>query len=103
MQNEVREIEHILTNVVLIDRGRGALVMDMQDAGTRYLKLTCGENVQLPAHPVSRRKSLQGTEYIFDGVPRELLEPLGPVSKPNLVELFVAVVGDASANGVAGE
>ncbi len=90
--HEVREIEHILTDVVFINRGRACLTSSMEDIATQYVKLTAGEQVNAPAAPLFQRRSLAGTEYIFRGVPAGELAGLGEVSTPNLAELFVAVV-----------
>lgn len=90
--HEVREIEHILTDVVFMHRGRDALTLNMASVADTYLKLTCGGEPQLPAQPLYSRKGLSGNEHIFAGVPRPTLEALGEVSTPNLAELFVAVV-----------
>lgn len=90
--HEVREIEHILTNVVFIHKGRAALSASMDDIGGQFSKLTASENIDLPAMPIATKKTLSGTEYIFNGVAREVLEPHGELSTPNLAELFVAIV-----------
>ena len=47
-------------------------------------------------NPLSTRQTLQGTEYVFDGVTRaELAQAVDPqqIVTPNLAELFVAVIG----------
>lgn len=90
--HEVREIEHILTDVVLIDKGRAALSTSMADIGERFFKLTASENVDLPTQPLSVHKSISGTEFIFKDVARDQLQGLGDLSTPNLAELFVAIV-----------
>ncbi len=91
--HEVREIEHILTDVVLIHRGRVRLAAAMEDIATQYVKLTCSGEAPLPASPLASRQGLAGHEHIFNGVPREQLESIGDISVPNLAELFVALVG----------
>lgn len=98
--HEVREIEHILTDVVFIHKGRAALSASMADIGQQFTKLTANENTQLPVQPISTKKSLSGTEYIFNGVNRDLLESHGELSTPNLAELFVAIV-NPQEGGVA--
>ena len=90
--HEVREIEHILTDVVFINRGRCALNLNMAAAEETFVKLITAQSTDLPAAPISTRKSISGTTHIFKNVPREALAELGELSTPNLVELFVAVV-----------
>ena len=90
--HEVREIEHILTDVVFIHKGRTALSVSMAEVGDQFAKLTTNGSAELPAQPISSKKSLSGTEYIFRGVARDVLEGHGELATPNLAELFVAIV-----------
>ncbi len=92
--HEVREIEHILTDVVFIHKGSARLNLAMQEVGENFAKLVTSADVNLPVKPVSTRRTLGGTEHSFEGVDRTLLQDLGELSTPNLAELFVAVVGD---------
>ena len=90
--HEVREIEHILTDVVFIHKGRAALTASMSEIGDQFTKLTADKTAELPAQPISTKKSLSGTEYIFKGVSKDVLEGHGVLTTPNLAELFVAIV-----------
>lgn len=71
----------------------------MDELAQRFTKVTAppDSNATLLAlNPISTRQSLQGTEYVFDGVTREqLAQTLDPqqIVTPNLAELFVAVMG----------
>jgi ABC-2 type transport system ATP-binding protein len=94
--HEVREIEHILTDVVFIHKGSVCLSLAMSDLDSHYLKLTTSESTQMPVEPMSRHTTLNGTEYIFQGVERAELAGLGVISTPNLAELFVATVGETT-------
>ncbi len=92
--HEVREIEHILTDVVFIHKGTARLHLSMDDISERFVKLTtsASANTAVPEGWLSQRQSLSGTEYIFDRGNVGALEPLGELSTPNIAELFVAVV-----------
>ncbi len=90
--HEVREIEHILTDVVFIDHGRARLACSMEEVAATFHKLVCAENTSPPLTPLCRRTTLSGAEFIFQGADPAQLEPLGQVSVPNLAELFVALV-----------
>lgn len=92
--HEVREIEHILTDVAFIHHGRVPLKLSMAEVGATFTKLQAGADVALPCQPLATRRSLSGTEHIFQGVDREVLQGLGELSTPNLAELFVALVGE---------
>ena len=63
--HEVREIEHILTDVVFIHRGKACLSLTMDDLAKQFCKLTSGqESVQKirDLKPIAERKTLQGAE-----------------------------------------
>ncbi|MEM7079671.1 MAG: ABC transporter ATP-binding protein [Pseudomonadota bacterium] len=92
--HEVREIEHILTDVVFIHKGRTLLSAPMEDLAQRYTKLVTPDEVSLPTPPISTKRGLSGYEYVVQDVPRNELAELGSVTTPNLAELFVAVVGE---------
>ena len=94
--HEVREIEHMLTDVVFIHQGKACLTISMDKIADRYVKLISSDRA-IAQHselgsPLFSRRTLAGTESIFLGVDRAKLEHLGEVATPNLAELFVAVV-----------
>lgn len=91
--HEVREIEHILTDVVFIDQGKARLTLSMQDLDAHFIKLVSNEVPKLPNHsPLASKKTLRGVESIYQGVEQQILQPFGETTTPNLAELFVAVV-----------
>jgi ABC-2 type transport system ATP-binding protein len=94
--HEVREIEHLLTDVVFINHGRNVLDIETAALEDRFAKLIAEPAAAESARrlgPLSELQTLQGVEFIFDGVSRGQLKELGAVHTPNLAELFVAVVG----------
>ncbi len=94
--HEVREIEHLLTDVIFLSHGRCRLSIETAALEGRFTKLVAdpaGADAARPLNPLFEQRSLQGVELIFDGVPRDQLAALGDVHTPNLAELFVAVVG----------
>ena len=90
--HEVREIEHILTDVVLIHRGRIRLAASMEEIANRFAKVVCNSDQSLPGTPIFSRQGINGHEHIFSGIDPEQLRALGDVSVPNLAELFMALV-----------
>jgi len=88
--HEVREIEHVLTDVVFIRKGKSVLAESIDTIREQYLKLTTGATTNVPGGYLSRRTSLAGVEYLYRGVSRGQLEGLGDICIPDLVELFVA-------------
>ena len=94
--HEVREIEHILTDVVFIHEGRNVLNITMDSLVDEFSKLTVphAEAAAIRSlEPLSEKQTLQGTEFIFRGKDRQALALRGEISTPNLPELFIAVMG----------
>ena len=102
--HQVDEIEHILTDLVFIDRGRILLDCSMDAFASRYVELGVGPE-QLDAarslRPMNERQLFGRSILLFDGVERERLAPLGDVRTPSVADLFVAVVGRPSAGATS--
>jgi ABC-2 type transport system ATP-binding protein len=94
--HQVEEIEHVLTAVMFIDRGRIVFDRSMDDLESRYLELTVRPEQIAAARglkPMSERQGIGCSILLFDGVDRKQLDPLGEVRTPGIADLFVAVVG----------
>jgi ABC-2 type transport system ATP-binding protein len=94
--HQVEEIQHILTDVMFVDRGRIVLASSMEDFETRYLELMVHPDALAAAkacHPLQERILFGRTIMLFDGVPRERLAPLGELRTPGLADLFMALLG----------
>lgn len=95
--HEVREIEHILTDVVFIHKGRHMLNLTMDSLVEEFSKLTVPKadaQAIRPLGPIAEKQTPHGTEFIFRGHDRQTLAAHGELGTPNLPELFIAVMGD---------
>jgi ABC-2 type transport system ATP-binding protein len=102
--HQVEEIQHILTDVVFLDRGRVVLDCSMEAFEARYLELMVGPDQLAAAQalaPIHERRVFGRSLLLFDGVPRERLAPLGEVRTPSLADLFVALMGQTSGSEAA--
>ncbi len=104
--HQIGEIEHILTDVLFMYRGRLILDMAVDDIPAHFTQLIV--NVQGLAaarafHPLSERELLNQHQLIFRGVDRARLEALGETSVPSLEDLFVACVEAEDNATQAGE
>ncbi|MFV0277979.1 MAG: ABC transporter ATP-binding protein [Parahaliea sp.] len=100
--HQVEEVEHILTRVAFMHRGRLVLQEDMASLEARYLELhAVGEKVaRAEAIPhVGSRPILGGRALIYENVDRALLASLGEVRSPRLSDLFVASIGGGINHG----
>jgi ABC-2 type transport system ATP-binding protein len=108
--HQVEEIQHVLTDVTFIDRGRIVFGCSMEEFEARYLEVTVKpEQVEAARalKPMQERQLLGRSTYLFDGVERTRLAGLGEVRTPSIADLFVAVIGNqagrtqANRTGVA--
>jgi ABC-2 type transport system ATP-binding protein len=105
--HQVEELQHVLTDLMFMDRGRIVLDTSMEDVESRYAELTV-----LPAQlataralkPISERDVLGRSILLFDlaasRVDRQQLVALGEVRTPGIADLFVAVLGEAKGAAV---
>ena len=98
--HQVEEIEHILTDLLFIDRGRIVLDATMDQVQESYAQVAVRPE-QLEAaraqKPIAERQGLGRTHMLFKGVDRVDLERLGDVGVPSVADLFVAVIQGARA------
>jgi len=102
--HDVDEIQHVLTDVVFLDRGRIVLDCSLEDFETRYAEVMVGPEQAAAARtlgPIYERQLFGRSLFIFDSVDRARLEPLGEVRTPSLSDLFVALMGPSEAQGAA--
>jgi len=98
--HQVEEIEHILTDLIFIDRGRIVLDATMDEVQESYAQVAVRPE-QLEAarakKPIAERQGLGRTHMLYRGVDRVDLERLGDVGVPSVADLFVAVIQGARA------
>ena len=102
--HQVEELEHVLTDVLFIDRGRIVFESTMEDVESRYLEvLVHPERVDAARalNPLYARQTIGRSILLFEGADREQLAALGDVRTPSIADLFVAVMGNEMARGVA--
>jgi ABC-2 type transport system ATP-binding protein len=104
--HQVEELQHVLTDLMFIDRGRIVLDCSMEEIEQRYVELTVQPGQAAAARalkPIYEREVLGRSILLFDHVDRQQLAALGDVRTPSIADLFVAVVGDhaGEAKGAA--
>ena len=104
--HQVEELQHILTDLMFIDRGRIVLSCSMEEIESRYLEVAVNPDQVAAARalkPMYERQVFGRTVLMFDRVERGRLMQLGEVHTPTIADLFVAVLGNqaGAAQGVA--
>jgi ABC-2 type transport system ATP-binding protein len=98
--HQVEEIEHILTDVVFIDRGRVVLAESMEDIASQYAEVMVPPDRADRARslgPISEREVFGRRVFLFEGASPERLDGLGERRAPGIADLFVAKIKGASA------
>ena len=97
--HQVEEIQHVLTDLMFINRGRIVLESSMEEFESRYTEVQVLSE-QLAAaralQPIFERQTLGRSILLFDGVDREQLAALGDIRTPSIADLFVAVMTNQS-------
>jgi ABC-2 type transport system ATP-binding protein len=99
--HQVDEVQHVLTDVMFIDRGRIVLDRSIEQLESRYLEVMVHPEQVTAARelkPMHERQAFGGSILLFDGVDRQRLAALGDVRTPSIADLFVAVLENKPGN-----
>ena len=102
--HQVEEIEHVLTDVVFINRGRIVFNRSIEDMESRYLEVSVRPEQLAAARalkPIYEREVLGRSILLFDHVDRQQLTALGEVRTAGIADLFVAIIGNQNSQGAA--
>jgi ABC-2 type transport system ATP-binding protein len=102
--HQVEEIQHILTDVVFIDRGRIVLDASMEAVEERFVEVAVKPADLAMARafsPIHERQVFDRAFLIFDGQDRAKLAELGEVKAVSLADLFVAMMTPVGARRAA--
>ena len=95
--HQVEELQHVLTDLVFIDRGRVVLDCSMDEFESRYLEVAVRPGHADAARalgPIHERQVLGRSILLFDGADLRQLAALGEVRTPGIADVFVAMMGD---------
>jgi ABC-2 type transport system ATP-binding protein len=102
--HQVEEIEHVLTDVVFINRGRIVFNRSIEEMESRYLEVSVRPEQLAAARalkPIHVREVLGRSILLFDHVDRQQLAALGEVRTAGIADLFVAIIGNQESKGAA--
>lgn len=93
--HQVEEIEHILTDVIFIERGQVILADSVEAIAGRFFEVPVASD-QIDAaralNPIAERRDVGQTIYMFETASPEQLRRFGEPAVPRLADLFVASV-----------
>jgi ABC-2 type transport system ATP-binding protein len=104
--HQVEDVQHVLTDLMFINRGRIVLNCSMEEFESRYLEVAVHPERVAAARalkPLHERQVLGRSILLFDRVDRGQLAALGEVRTPSIADLFVALMGNQTgeAQGAA--
>jgi ABC-2 type transport system ATP-binding protein len=103
--HQVEEIQHVLTDLMFIDRGHIVFNCSMEEVESRYLEVMVRPEQLAAARslkPIQEREVFGRSVLLFEGAGRDQLSELGDVRTPSVADLFVAVVGKRPAGSQPG-
>jgi ABC-2 type transport system ATP-binding protein len=102
--HQVEDVQHILTDLMFINRGRIVLDCTMEEFESRYLEVTVRPEQLAAARalkPIHERQGLGRSILLFDlktiRADRQQLAALGDMRTPGIADLFVALLEDKRA------
>ena len=93
--HQVEEVQHLLTDVMFIDRSRIVFARSMEELESRYLEVIVHPEKIAAARalkPMHERQAMGRSILVFDAVDHQQLAALGDVRTPSIADLFVAVM-----------
>jgi ABC-2 type transport system ATP-binding protein len=93
--HQVEEVQHILTDLAFINRGKIVLNCSMEAFESRYLELVVHpDNVSMARTlgPIHERQGLGRCYMLFEGADRARLARLGEVRTASIADLFLAMM-----------
>src|SRR5689334_9132981 len=98
--HQVEEVQHVLTDLMFIDRGRIVLSCSMEEFESRYTEVSVKPEQVSAARvlkPIYERQVIGRSVLLFDGIDRQQLAAFGEVRTPSIADLFVAVIGNQAS------
>jgi len=99
--HQVEEIQHVLTDLMFIDRGRIVFDCSMEEFESRYVEVMVHPE-QLAAaralRPIHERQVFGRSILLFERVGSQQLAGLGEIRTPSIADVFVAVMGNMTGN-----
>jgi ABC-2 type transport system ATP-binding protein len=100
--HQVEEVQHVLTDVMFIDRGRIVLGASMEQFEAGYLEVMVlpeQRAAALALDPIHERQVFGRSILLYDHADRDALAALGEVRTPGIADVFVAVIGNRDGAG----
>lgn len=98
--HQVEEIEHILTDLLFINKGRIVLDATMEAVAENFVEVAIHPDNRERAEslrPLYEHQVFGRSIFLYDGIAKDKLSELGDVRTPSVADLFVAKVRGEAA------
>ncbi len=98
--HQIEEVEHILSDVIFINKGKILLYASIEELGKRFTQLTIPadqvETLREELKPMSEYGILGQRVFLLENTDSKALVGLGELQTPSVADIFVALMGGES-------
>lgn len=95
--HQIEEVEHILSDVIFINKGKILLYASIEDLGKRFTQLTLpsdqADELRKELKPISEYGLLGRKVFLLENADSKALIKIGDVQTPSVADIFVALMG----------
>ena len=98
--HQIEEVEHILSDVIFINKGKILLYASIEELGERFTQLTIpadkADELRDQLKPMSEYGILGRRVFLLENTESKALVGLGDIQTPSVADIFVALMGGES-------
>ena len=98
--HQIEEVEHILSDVIFINKGKILLYSSIEDLGKRFTQLTVpadqADELRNQLKPMNEYGILGRRVFLLENTDSKALVGLGDTQTPSVADIFVALMGGES-------
>ncbi|NQV15661.1 ABC transporter ATP-binding protein [bacterium] len=95
--HQIEEVEHILSDVIFIDKGKILLYASIEELGKRFTQLTIpsdqADELRDKLKPISEYGILGRRVFLLEDPDQKALVGIGDIQTPSVADIFVALMG----------
>ncbi len=95
--HQIEEVEHILSDVIFINKGKILLYASIEELGERFTQLTIpadqADELRAELKPMSEYGILGRRVFLLENADTQALVKMGDIQTPSVADIFVALMG----------
>ena len=95
--HQIEEVEHILSDVIFIHKGKMLLYSSIKELGERFTQLTLpadqADELRKELNPINEYSLLGRKVFLLEDADTKALTSVGDVQTPSVADIFVALMG----------